>query len=288
MIRLRRRASAPGYTPYAPTYPPGSELFVPRGHFYSPSTSPDDVARAVAETPAPNPRTFGPEQVEFASQLAPMWSELPRGRRWHDGWENDQFGLADAAVLSSMVRWLRPARVVEVGSGWSSAVLMDTLEAFDLTADVTFIEPDLTLLHKLLDAADLAACTVREEMVQDTPAEVFGSLTAGDLLFIDSTHILKAGSDVEHVLFRVLPLIPTGVVVHVHDMFWPWQYPQDWLQQHRDWNEIYAYHALLSGGDTWKVLLFSDWLFQHAPDLVAEHLPEAVGARPGSLWLVRS
>jgi predicted O-methyltransferase YrrM len=267
----------------------GRATWQPAGHFYSPLTSDADVARAIAAPSLHSSVDLRERaQLALAGQLAPMWPELPQNRRWSGDRHNGQYGLADAAVYSSMLRNLRPKRVVEVGSGFSSAVALDARDAFDLDISLTFIEPYTERLERLLTPADRSTATIRREMVQDTPVDIFDALDPGDVLFIDSTHVLKAGSDVEHLLFRVLPRLPVGTVVHIHDMFWPWQYPNGWLRAHRDWNELYAVHAFLAYNSAWEIVLFSDWLWREHATLPAAHLPSTASLRPGSLWLRRT
>jgi hypothetical protein len=266
----------------------GEPMWKPAGHFYSPLTSSVDVARAVgAPTLHAGVDMRERQQLELAGKLAPQWAELPQERRWTAGGQNDQFALADAAVYSSMLRFLRPGRVVEVGSGYSSAVALDVRDDFALDMALTFVEPYPERLERLLTKADRGTVEVRRELVQETPMAVFERLQAGDLLFIDSSHVVKAGSDVEHLLFRVLPRLPVGIHVHIHDVFWPWQYPNGWLRAHRSWNELYAVHAFLAYNASWQIELMSDWLWQEHPELVAQHLTGAAGQRPGSLWLRR-
>lgn len=260
------------------------------GHFYSPLTTPADVDRALAAQPVTDlVDIHEAAQDALLECLAPMWTEFDpsRRRRWHMEPENTQYGLADAAVYNSMLRRCQPKRVVEVGSGFSSAVALDTRDEHDLPIELTFIEPYTKRLDKLLTQEDRSTATIRREFVQQTPADVFADLEAGDFLFIDSTHVLKAGSDVEHLLFRVLPKLPVGVLVHVHDCFWPWQYPEVWLRQRRDWNELYYLHAFLAGNPEWEIVLFSDWAWQERRELVQTHLTGAENQRPGNLWLRR-
>lgn len=260
--------------------------WVPPGHFYSPLTSPEDVERALRQPPVTDLVDVRADaQLRLVASLGPMWQEFPAGERWSGGPENVQFGLADAAVYSSVLRHFRPRRVVEVGSGYSSAVALDVRQEHGLTVDLTFIEPYTERLEGLLRPDDRATVVIRKEFVQDTPLSTFAALEPGDVLFIDSTHVLKAGSDVEHLMFRVLPSLPAGVLVHVHDCFWPWQYRPEWLRMHRDWNELYFLHAFLAGNAAWRVVLFNDWVWQTRPDLVEKHLPAATGERPGGLWL---
>jgi hypothetical protein len=104
------------------------------------------------------------------------------------------------------------------------------------------------------------------------------------VLFIDSTHVVKAGSDVSWLILQVLPRLAPGVIVHIHDIFWPFEYPAAWLREHRDWTENYLVHAFLLGNSDWEILLFSSWLWQKHPELI----PDRIAAeRPGSLWLRR-
>jgi hypothetical protein len=260
--------------------------WMPPGHFYSPLTSVEDVERALRQEPVTDlVDVREADQLVLVEKLGPMWSEFPAGTRWSGGPENVQFGLADAAVYASVLRHFAPSRVVEVGSGYSSAVALDVRERYGLPIELTFIDPFTERLEGLLRADDRASVRIHRELVQDTTRETFAALSAGDVLFVDSTHVLKAGSDVEHLLFRVLPHLPAGVLVHVHDCFWPWQYREDWLRMRRDWNELYVLHAFLAGNDAWRVVLFNDWVWRAHPELVERYLPEARDERPGGLWL---
>jgi hypothetical protein len=97
----------------------------------------------------------------------------------------------------------------------------------------------------------------------------FSELEAGDFLFIDSTHVVKAESDVVWLFLHVLPHLKPGVIVHVHDILWPFEYPEEWLRERRDWTEGYLVHAFLAGNAEWEILLFSSWLWQCHPELAA-------------------
>ena len=105
--------------------------------------------------------------------------------------------------------------------------------------------------------------------------------TPGDVLFIDSTHVVKPGSDVVWLFLHVLPRLAPGVVVHVHDIFWPFEYPPEWLAERRDWTESYLLHAFLAGNREWEILLFSSWLWARHPELV----PSRLDGVPGNIWL---
>ncbi len=110
----------------------------------------------------------------------------------------------------------------------------------------------------------------------------FDRLRSRDILFIDSSHVVKAGSDALWLFLHILPRLAPGVVVHVHDVFWPFEYPAGWLREHRDWTEAYLLHAFLVGNAGWEILLFTSWLWQCKPDLVPRHLADE---HPGSFWM---
>jgi hypothetical protein len=192
------------------------------------------------------------------------------------------YDAADALIYQAFVRRLKPLKVIEVGAGFSTAKLLDTAEQFVPGLEVTCVEPYPDRLLGLLrpeDNVDLISAPV-----QDVPIETFTSLAAGDVLFIDSTHVAKAGSDVLWLFLRVLPQLARGVFVHIHDVFWPFEYPAKWLREGRSWNEDYLLHAFLCHNDTWQIELFSSWLWRTNPDLVPHELR---GEQPGAIWLRR-
>jgi predicted O-methyltransferase YrrM len=258
----------------------------PPGHYYSPLTNHEDAARAarwaaMGESPA-GVRFDREEAAQLARTLAPMWSELSTDRRYRRA---AMYELADAAVYHSMLRHFRPSRVLEIGSGYSTAVALDTIELHDLDTVVACVEPNPERLNSLLNNKD--DITLYRQLVQDVPLSTFDTLAAGDFLFIDSTHVVKAGSDVVWTTLHVLPRLAAGVIVHIHDIFWPMEYKDEWLQKRRDWSEIYLIHAFLSGNPDWRVLLFTDEVWHAQPELVRMHLPAAADQRPGGLWLER-
>ena len=132
--------------------------------------------------------------------------------------------------------------------------------------------------------SDHSRLTLLPEAVQDVPFSAYDHLTSGDILFIDSTHVVKAGSDVCWLLLHVVPRLAPGVAVHLHDVFWPFEYPETWLREHRDWTEDYLLHAFLIGNSDWEILWFSSWLWHSHPEMVpANHKDQ----KPGSIWLRR-
>ncbi|WP_344879785.1 class I SAM-dependent methyltransferase [Allokutzneria multivorans] len=268
-----------------------SPLFVPPGHYYSPVPSGEDVLRAITTVrnvpDLPGIDLREQSQRELAVTLSPMWADLPEtaSSDWRYDPDNEMFCLADAAVCYSMVRDLQPGRVIEVGSGFSSALALDAADRNAGDTSFTFIEPYPDRLLGLLRPEDRNRCTLVRGKVQDVPVDTFDQLRSGDLLFIDSTHVSKAGSDVNYLFFDVLPRLAEGVIVHVHDIFWPFEYPVDWLREGRNWTENYLLRAFLTHNSAFEILLFSSWLWAFEPDLVRKALPAAAEHVPGSIWL---
>jgi hypothetical protein len=266
-------------------------LFVPPGHFYSPITTAPEVEAALTLAAAHSTQTSLPGiNIDRAAMLA-LWhaiGSLPRaehgsGRRYHP--DNPHFSAPDAFVWEGMLRLLLPHRVIEVGSGWSSALLLDTIDAhFPHKVQLTFVEPYPALLRSRLgEARDV---TIIETGVQAADPALFDTLEAGDILFIDSTHIVKTGSDVVHELFEVLPRLKSGVYVHFHDVFWPFEYSRHWtLVENRSWNELYVLRAFLTDNPAWEIVMLNDYLAKTAADEVRQHFPAFSGGLGGSLYL---
>jgi Methyltransferase domain len=264
--RLRSLAAVAALPPY-----------VKPGHFYSPLSGPADAAREMTRRTAPGVDLREAAQLDLAAQLAPVLQEPPSGPRYREA--NDMLGPADAAVYRAVLRHFRPARIIEAGSGWSTALALDERDR-GLPLGITCIEPYPARLESLLLPGDRVR--LLREGAQDVPQGVFGELAAGDVLFIDSSHVAKAGSDVTWLMLHVLPLLAAGVIVHVHDVFWPFTYPRRWLEERRDWNEAYLLHAFLTGNSQWEILLWPSWLWRNHPTAVPGRLAKD---EPGSIWL---
>jgi hypothetical protein len=125
--------------------------------------------------------------------------------------------------------------------------------------------------------------------VQDVPLATFESLGPDDILFVDSSHVLKAGSDVQHLVDEVYPRLAPGVLLHVHDVFWPFEYPASWLATGCSLNEAYAIRALLQGSSAFEVVLWNDFLARFHRDRLAASMPLVLagGFPTGGIWLRR-
>ena len=201
--------------------------------------------------------------------------------------ENDWYGLGDAAVYFALIRLFKPKRIIEVGSGFSSAVALDTSDHFlNGMIDFTFIDPSPERLRSLLGAYHDSKVKVLTQTVQTIPVNEFAALASGDILFIDSTHVLKTGSDVSFELFSVLPSLKSGVVIHFHDVFWPFEYPKEWvIDDNRSWNELYALRAFLMNNSDYEILFFNHYFANVHRAKVLEDCPNLAGGLGGGLWL---
>lgn len=267
----------------------------PLGHYYSPVPSAHDVevAMAAAERELPSGLDLDHAgQVAFLDELGRAAPDHVYGEPGGQGLryvpDNGFFGISDALVLQAVLRWARPTKVVEVGSGWSSACTLDTDERFlDRRTQLTFIDPDPVRLDAILTEGDLAQpgrIEIYRQPVQEVPDEVLLDLERSDVLFIDSSHVSKAGSDVNRLLLDVVPRLPAGVLVHVHDIAFPFEYARSWLEEGRFWNEAYLLRALLTDNPRLRIRVFNNYLAQRAPDAVQRHFPAWTGDGL-SLWL---
>lgn len=232
-------------------------------------------------------------QLALASTLSQYYRELPFGDDARAGlryyFDNIWFTQGDAIILYGILRHYRPRKVLEVGSGFSSAVMLDTNDLYlSGKTNFTFIEPDPERLFRLMSEEDKERHEVIVGMVQDVPLERFEVLRAGDILFIDSSHVVKIGSDVVHLVTEVLPRLHDGVIVHFHDVFWPFEYPESWIRQGKAWNENYLIKAFLQFNSGFKILIFNSYLAAHHKQDMGRNFPLWLKDTGGSLWIQKT
>lgn len=280
------------------------QLWEPPGHFYSPIPAEDEIRRheqkvfdvSSREVPGVDLNERG--QLALFNELTPFYASLPftaiktTGSRYF--FENPAFSYFDAIVLHCMIRHARPRRVIEIGSGYSSCVLLDTNERFfNGSIACTFIEPYPDLLTSLVTDDDRRRMTLIPRNLQDVDPGLFSGLSDSDILFVDSSHVSKTHSDVNYVFFEVLPRLKPGVHVHFHDIFYPFEYPKEWVYQGRAWNEAYILRAFLQHNDRFQIRLFNSFLEHFHRDVVARQMPlclrhsrqSMVPTSAQSLWL---
>ncbi len=269
--------------------------FSPPGHYYSPLLDLHSLGPQDTSFPFDGPENWDhldlrpAEQRAFYEDLLERFPPLPFPARKSDSHryftENKYFIPSDAFTLSGIIRKERPKRIVEIGSGFSTAVTLDALDAGRASALMTFIEPYPERLHSLLKDSDRANSTILAKPVQECRLEVFDQLEAQDLLFIDSSHVAKIGSDVAFLFLRVLPRLKPGVIVHVHDIFYPFSYPLAWIHQGRAWNESLFLRAFLLGNGQFQVMAFNSFAAHTFPDVFRSRFPIFLDNPGGSIWI---
>jgi Methyltransferase domain len=290
--RLGRRPSASELEARLARY----ELGWPPGHFYSPIPDLEDIRRREAtifrgaDAPLAGIDLREDAQLAILGELGVASADHPWQREARAGvrywFDNPNFQEGEALVLLGLMRIARPRRVIEVGSGWSSCAVLDVNDRFlDGTVRCTFIEPYPELLRELAGEAQL---DIRAAPVQDVPVPLFEELRTGDMLIIDSTHVAKVGSDVNHLVFEVLPRLAPGVLVHVHDIYHGFQYPRAWVYEGRAWNEAYVLRAFLMFNTAWEIVFHNSFIAARHSDAFAASLPAAAASPGSSLWLRRT
>lgn len=266
-----------------------------RRHYYEPFVVEADVRQALATVRAlPAIEWNLPAQEAFLRTLT-FESELdaavhdmrgPSGLPFD--FNNDSFKSGDAEFLYQMVRRLRPKNVIEIGSGLSTILVNAALEknraeAVDYRCIHSCIEP--------FEAPWLESMRVKlmRQRVETVPIEFFSVLGEGDLLFVDSSHIIRPHGDVLVEYLQILPMLRRGVIVHIHDIFSPRDYPSSWILEKRLlWNEQYLLEAFLSNNDQWRILAAVNFLKHEAFGELSRVCPYLTRDRePGSFYIQR-
>ena len=287
-------------------------LFVPPGHFYSPVPDPSAIGERLdglldARRPMPGLATHDDVQFALGRKLLaflahfdpPLEQDRARARYWS---QNPFYPFGDAALLSLLVHELAPRRAVEIGSGFSSAALLDARDRerahgrSDVLTHVRFVEPYPDRLLDLMDerdraslvrvpttgtandatssaaptnaAAERAPLSLDARPLEEADLTWIETLGRGDLLIVDSSHVLKTGSDVFLLFDRILPALARGVWIHVHDVAWPFEYPRPWLLEGRAWNEAYALKLFLQYNAAFALRMQLTYLLSREPNIL--------------------
>ena len=199
--------------------------------------------------------------------------------------KNNWYSYTDAIFLYSIIRHYKPKQIIEVGSGFSSAVMLDTNERFfDNQINLTFIDPNTERLNSLLKESDKTSTSIIQKEVQSVPLKVFEKLNEGDVLFIDSSHVAKTGSDVNYIIFEILPRLKKGVLIHFHDISYPFEYPKKWVFGGMNWNETYFLRSFLMHNSSFDIKLFSHYLHKKHESLF-EKMPLCYNDKGCNIWL---
>jgi predicted O-methyltransferase YrrM len=273
----------------------------PLGHYYSPLPDNRELAEEPfhsvvwPDQPRPTPGIDWNERLQrslaadvFAAQERLAFADRETGDPTEYWTRNDQYPALDAWVLEGFLRYLRPKRMIEIGSGFSSLVSARVNREF-LGGSMRFtsVEP---YPRDFLQAGVPGISELRVELIQETPLELFEELEDGDVVFVDTSHTVKTGGDVQWIYGEILPRLRSGVVVHIHDAFIPGDYPEQWVLEGWGWNEIYLIKAFLTFNSGFDVLFGVQWMLQNEAELVDQAFPgfsEHRDRAGGALWLQR-
>ncbi|MGA9884761.1 MAG: class I SAM-dependent methyltransferase [Candidatus Acidiferrales bacterium] len=271
-------------------------------HFYSPvpatKTLPPETWSRCAEMPGV--RTNIKKQLVLLATLARRFRKeyeafpgrKPEGSAPHTYYSsNGFFDDVDGYVLYSMVRQFRPRRVIEVGSGnttylFAQAIARNRKDERRYRCDLTAIEP---YPNEMLKAGFPGLTRLIAKPLQDVPLSEFEKLGRNDILFIDSSHILKIGSDVQRELLEIVPRLAKGVIVHFHDIFLPKEYPRNWVEEmNRYFTEQYLLQAFLAFNDSFEIVLAPAYLHAQHPkamEAAFHSYHRAQAWSPSSFWI---
>jgi len=261
-------------------------------------SSPVPDTRALPDRLWAGPRELGgaidlnlPGQLEFLRRVSGWSGELadvPFEAEGRPGffWNNTQLYRTDAALYYSTIRAFQPATVIEIGGGYSTMIAARAAAANGST-ELVCVEPEP---NDELRRGFPGLSRLIELPVQEAGAALLSTLGPGDVLFVDGSHVAKTGSDVSFLFLEVLPKLPGGTLVHVHDVFTPWEYPEHWIKaQQQFWTEQYLLEAFLLFNREFEILCLTHYLGETQPEAVRDSLalPADVPAGGCSAWLRR-
>lgn len=205
---------------------------------------------------------------------------------------NRHFGSIDGEILYCMIRHFKPHKIIEIGSGDSTylsaqAVLKNRNEN-SYECKLVSIEP---YPNNILKKGFPGLSQLISQKVQDVPLSLFNSLEENDILFIDSSHVLKIGNDVQYEYLEILPRLKKGVIIHIHDIFLPEEYRKDWiLNDCRFWTEQYLLQTFLAFNESFKVLWAGNYMCLTNSDKIEETFSsyKKGEVKPGSFWIVKT
>jgi hypothetical protein len=262
-------------------------------HFYQPIPDTETLPEALWEEPS---KLVGIDMND-AVQIDLVRHHFPNFRREYEQFPTQPTGEAsrfylnnglfdgiDAVGAYCMVRYFQPRLIVEIGGGFSSLLLSEAA-AKSNSSSVICIEP---FPQEFLKQRFSGSRSLMEKKVQDIDLDFFSQLAPGDILFIDSSHTVKIGGDVNYLFLEVLPRLSPGVIVHVHDIFLPFEYRRDWVMgELRFWTEQYLLQAFLTFNSHFEVLMANNYLSHYYLEDLKTTFPSLASWGGGSFWMRR-
>lgn len=269
------------------------QSFVPFNHYESPYPTIQEVAfnnKYIQETEKyMNINLNIKGQLEFLDTIQLMLEKVKKdkdsniiNRRFKS---NSYFDNNDAVLLYVMLMKYKPKKIIEIGSGYSTCIMLDVNEyEFDNQINIKCIEPyPERLLSRIKE--NEKGLEIRKTMVQTTPVDEFKELRKNDILFIDSSHVTKNGGDIPYEYFNILPQLNSGVIIHIHDIFYPFVYPEKWLKEGRVYTEAYILRALLESNDEYEILFWNDMMQKKYVEQYKDALANKWDLIGNSLWI---
>lgn len=266
-------------------------LFVPPGHYYSPISSPiteEKHNEYLGFTNLTGIDINEAQQLINLDKFQKHYGEIPfsetESSEFRYYFKNNFYSYSDSIILYSFLREFAPNRIIEIGSGFSSSVILDTNQRFfNNKIEVACIEPYASRLKGLLKEED--NLNIIEKDLQKVDVSIVEKLEENDILLIDSTHISKSQSDVNYYMFELFPKLKSGVLIHIHDIFYPFEYPLEWINMGRSWNELYLLRAFLTHNKEYQIEYFNDFMGKHHSSKLKESMPLCLNNTGGSIWL---
>ncbi len=199
-------------------------------------------------------------------------------------YDNNKFGFNDGFALYCFIRSFSPARIIEIGSGHSSALMIDVCSDISSATEITFIDPYSTTILRVLDHKQTLKINYLRQEIQNINVEYFQELNTNDILFIDTSHVLKVGSDLSTIFFKIIPALKPGVIVHIHDIWYPFEYPEQMILEGRGYNEAYFVRSFLQYNSSFEILFYGSFLETLHKEKF-EKLPGYFKGVGQSLWL---
>ena len=269
----------------------------PPGHYYSPIVNRQEMSKKNEFFKISRKRIKGinineKSQFKLLNLLSKYFKIYPYNNDENINFrytiKNSTYGHGDSMYLFAMINYFKPNKIIEVGSGYSSALMIDTnVKYFENNIKLTFIDPHPQRLEKLLHINDMNFINLIPKKVQNVSLDPFLALNSGDFLFIDSSHVSKAGSDVNDIIFRILPRLNSGVIIHFHDVFFPFEYPKEWVLMKGGfgWNEGYLLKSFLMYNNQFEIILFNTFCERFNMDWFIDNHPDFPLNSGGNIWI---
>jgi predicted O-methyltransferase YrrM len=268
----------------------------PPGHYANPFPSLDEVQRYSdnlfdnSKESIPGVNLNLENQISLLNILSTKYNEIPynsnKNTQLRYSFNNPMFCESDGIFLWLIINHFKPRKIIEIGSGYSSALMLDINDnLMEGTIDLTFIDPYTEKLKKNLRIDDNSKATIIEKPIQDVDIKEFKKLKEDDILFLDTSHISKTGCDLNYDLFEILPSLNKGVIIHIHDIFFPFEYPKEWVLQQKAYNEVYLIRSFLMYNDSFEIIIFPNYLMNKKEQWFKENMPICLKNTGGSIWL---